>query len=144
MSTDGEHCCSVTLTVVGEDLDPEAVSKVLGMEPDRSWRRGDRKGLTRPDGTVKQFDSVYEDGGWKKFIPKQYQDKPLSDQVYLWLFNLHDLRDAIMGLQERGWVTELDCFTASTEVLVLFNDHLRQIADLGVGLGLTIGLVSEA
>src|SRR5207253_1126302 len=60
-----QHHCSTTLIVVGEDLDPDQVTEALGMEPDQSWRRGERKSLPLPGGKVMQFDSIYEDGCWK-------------------------------------------------------------------------------
>jgi hypothetical protein len=32
----------ISLTLLGDHLDPSKVSEILGMEPDRSWRKGDR------------------------------------------------------------------------------------------------------
>jgi len=55
-----EHCCSVTLIVVGDVLEPDVVTSALGWPPDRSWRRGERKRFARPDGTERVFDSVHE------------------------------------------------------------------------------------
>jgi hypothetical protein len=34
--------CSISLTLLGNHLDPHKVTETLGMEPDKSWRKGDR------------------------------------------------------------------------------------------------------
>ncbi len=129
---------SVALVVVGADLDPAEVTRALGLEGHRRWRRGERKNYVGPDGTTRYFDSVYEDGGWKHFLPARYKDRPLREQVHLWLARLRDLGDAIKTLTERGWEAELDCFAIGSEVLVLSTGELRELADLGVGLALTL------
>jgi len=134
-----EHCCSVTLIVVGEDLDPEEVTRALGMEAHRSWRRGERKAFVRPDGSVQYFDSVHEEGGWKHFLPERYQDnRPLHEQIYLWVARLRGLAEAIKTLTERGWEVELDCFAIGSEVLVLSSGDLRELAELRIGLAMTL------
>ena len=83
-----EHCCSVTLIVVGDDLEPEVVTSTLGWPPDQSWRRGERKRFTRPDGTERVFDSVHDWGGWKLFTADDERGRSLQDQVAAWLERL--------------------------------------------------------
>jgi hypothetical protein len=134
-----KHCCSVTLIVVGADLDPEEVTKALGLAAHQSWRRGERKAFVRPDGSIRRFDSVHEEGGWKHFLPARHQEnRPLHDQFRLWLARLRGLAEAIKTLTARGWEVELDCFAIGSEVLVLSNRELRELAELGVGLALTL------
>ncbi len=60
-----EAVCSATLIVFGEDVDPEAVTGLLQMDPSQAWRKGEQKSYTRSDGTVRQFNSFYEWGGWR-------------------------------------------------------------------------------
>src|SRR5436309_1007561 len=99
-----EHCCSVTLIVVGADLDPDEVTKALGLEAHRSWRRGERQAFVRPDGSIQRFDSVHERGGWKHFLPTRYKEnRPLDEQFWLWLARLRGLAAAIKTLTARGW-----------------------------------------
>ncbi len=134
-----EHCCSVTLIIVGEDLDPEEVTKALGMEAHQSWRQGERRAFLRPDGSIRHFDSVHEEGGWKHFLPDRYKkNRPLHEQFYLWLARLRELAEALKTLTARGWEVELDCFATGSEVLVLSNSELRELAELGVGLAVTL------
>ncbi|MEO1317075.1 MAG: DUF4279 domain-containing protein [Pseudomonadota bacterium] len=45
----------VSFRLFAEDLDPEAVSGLLGVEPTRSWRRGERRKVSR---------LPYKSGAW--------------------------------------------------------------------------------
>ena len=137
------HCCSVRLIVTGSDLDPDAVTAALGMEPDRSWRRGERKSFTRRDGSVRQFESIHDEGGWARRIPDRYRDEPLDRQLFLWVARLRELSDALRALRRRGWIIELDCFAATSEVVVLSHEDLGGLADLGIDLGLTLACGPE-
>ncbi len=136
-----EHCCSVTLIVTGEDLDPETVTRTLSMAADRSWIRGERQSYTRPDGKVLHFKSVHEWGGWKRFLPEVETDRSLDDQIRYWLSELRERCDAIHELLELGCCIELNCFAAGSEFLQLSNRELRDLAELGVDLSLTLSSV---
>ncbi|MHB1559981.1 MAG: DUF4279 domain-containing protein [Isosphaeraceae bacterium] len=140
-----KHCCSVTLIVVGEDLDPDIVTEALGLPAHQSWRRGERKSFARRDGSVRYFDSIHEVGGWKHFLPDPYREnRPLHEQFDLWLARLRANAEAIRALKARGWEVELDCYyAAGSDVLVLGNSELRELAELGVGLALTLAACSE-
>lgn len=136
-ATSDEHCCSVTLIVVGDDLEPEVVTSTFGWPPDRSWRRGERKRFMRPDGTERVFDSVHDWGGWKLFAADDERGRSLQDQVAAWLKRLRVKGQAIRCLHERGWKVELDCFVATSECLDLPATVLGELAGLRVGLVLT-------
>ncbi|MDB5310482.1 MAG: hypothetical protein JWO38_4684 [Gemmataceae bacterium] len=135
-----EHCCSVTLIVVGDDLDPEVVTTALGWPPDQSWRRGERKRFTRPDGTERVFDSVHDRGGWKLFTAGDERGRSLHGQVAAWLERLRVNGQAFRHLRDRGWEVELDCFAATSECLGLPATVLGEFAGLGVGLALTFSV----
>ena len=132
-----EHCCSVTLIVVGADLEPEVVTSTLGWSPDQAWRRGERKRYTRPDGTERVFDSVNDQGGWKRFPADDEGDSSLEDQVGAWLERLRPKGQALRSLHDRGWEIELNCFAATSEGLELPAAVLGELGGFGVGLALT-------
>ena len=138
------HCCSVTLIVVGDDLEPEVVTSALGWNPDRSWRRGERKRFTRPDGTERVFDSAHNWGGWKLFAADGERERSLQDQLAAWLERLRVKRPALLGLGDRGWEVELNCFAATSECLVLPVTVLGELASLGVRLALTFSADADA
>jgi hypothetical protein len=137
-TTHEEHCCSVTLVVVGDDLEPELVTASLGWYPDQSWRRGERKRFTRPDGTERVFDSVHDWGGWKRLAADEERGQSLQDQVSAWLERLRGKGQSLQSLRDRGWEIELDCFAASSECLHLPATVLGKLACLGVGLALNV------
>ncbi len=58
MDEEPELVCSASLRIYGDDLVPETVTELLGLEPDQQWRRGDKRFFVRTDGTVHYFDSV--------------------------------------------------------------------------------------
>ena len=60
----------------------------------------------------------------------------------IWVSRLRVHREAIKAFKDRGWTAELDCFTATSEVLDLTNDDLQEIAMLGLGLSLTMSYVT--
>jgi len=139
-----EHCCSVTLIVVGGDLEPEVVTSTLGWLPDRSWRRGERKRFTWRDGTERVFDSVHDWGGRKRFAADDERRQSLQDQVAAWLERLRVKGPALRCLHDRGWEVELDCFSATSESLDLPVTVLGELAGLGVGLALTFSAGGDA
>jgi hypothetical protein len=128
------HCCSVSLIVVGADLDVDAVTAALGWPPDRSWRRGDRKQVTLPDGRQRIFDSIHDGGGAKYFLAEAQRALPLQEQFDIWLKRFRTRRVELGGLGRNGWRVELDCFVATTEVLQLPHEVLAELAALGIGV----------
>lgn len=138
------HCCSVTLIVVGGDLEPEVVTSALGWNPGQSWRRGERKRFKRSDGTERVFDSVHDRGGWKLFAVDDERERSLQDQVAAWLERLHAKGPALLGLRDRSWEIELNCFAATSECLDLPVTVLGELASLGVGLSLTFSADADA
>ena len=128
---------------MGADLDPDVVTRVLGMNPHQWWRPGELKSFTRPDGSTRVFKSRYEDGGWKHFIPKCHENLPLREQLLLWIARLRGLAGGIRSLKACGWEVELDGFAAGSEVLMLSNEELHQLAGLGVDLALTLARGSD-
>ncbi|WP_088260402.1 DUF4279 domain-containing protein [Fimbriiglobus ruber] len=131
------HCCSVTLIVVGDDLEPEDVTSALGWNPDHSWRRGEHKRFKRPDGTERVFDSIHDRGGWKLFTADDERERSLQYQVTAWLGRLHVKGPALLGLRGRGWDIGLNCFAATSECLDLPVTALGELVSMGVGLSLT-------
>jgi hypothetical protein len=111
---------------------------VSGRGNRRSWRRGEQNTFVRPDGSIRYFDSIHEQSGWKHFLSEIDKTLSLEEQLLLWLARLQNLAGAIQNITAKGWEVELDCFTVGSEVLSLSNKNLRSLADLGLGLSLTL------
>ena len=78
---------SETLIIYGEDFEPSDVTRVLGLQPNRTWRKGERKSFVRADGTQLAFDSLYEWNGWKMWLDESTRARQLCEQLQHW----HDL-----------------------------------------------------
>lgn len=137
---DGKICCSATLIATGADLDPDRVTELLKLTPDQTWRRGERKSFTRADGTVRQFDSVYADGGWKCFLTNDIADEALEAQMEKCLLVLESRADSLRKLSEQRYDLELNCYEGSTcsVGLTLTKDTLAQLAKLHLDLDISI------
>lgn len=142
MST-SPHCCSVTLIVLGDDLEPDLVTSALGWSPNKSWRRGERKNFVRADGTKRVFDSVYEWGGWKLFSSDEERELSLREQVAAWLERLRGKAAAFKVLQQHGCEARLDCYTNTAEYLEFSAEALSELAGLPLGLCLKFDAISS-
>ena len=82
----GIHHFNVSMNVYGADLIPEHVTSLLGVEPTKSFRRGDRKSQNGPD--------VWRHGAWLLDVKGQRPENPedgvaklmamLSDDEAVW------------------------------------------------------------
>ena len=79
------HWRFVRLIISGSDCDPEVVTAALNMEPDQTWRCGERASLMRPDGSVQQSERIHEKGGWSRRTSDRHLDQPLDRQLFLWV-----------------------------------------------------------
>ena len=131
------HCCSITLIIIGDDLEPDEVTSALGWHPNQSWRRGENRRLTRRDGSARIFDSIHEQGGWKLWAPEDERELSLDDQFAAWMDRLQPRRQQLRDLHDRGWKTELNMFVATSESLDLPATCLTHLANSGVGVNLT-------
>lgn len=84
------------------------------------------------------FQSVHDQGGWKRFIDTTYQDDSLQNQIEHWLAMLSGHSIALRRFIDRGWEVELNCLAQGSEFLVLSHSNLRELADLGISLSLTL------
>src|SRR5438067_7276882 len=107
---------SATLIVLGEDLDPSEVTRVLGMFPDQAWRAGEVPQVQTPNGRWIESPRAVEWGGWKKFMPRSLNGEILEVQLEHWAGELESRAVAIESLRARDWSVTLDCFLTASEV----------------------------
>jgi hypothetical protein len=93
------------VAVYGEDLDPEAVSALLGCSPTSSHRRGDRRSLRSVP---------YKRGGWflelrgrapdcpDELVAKLLSQLPAEEPVWLRLGERYEVQ-LRLGIHMRGW-----------------------------------------
>ena len=140
MSTDSEYASSVTLIILGTDLDPDTVSEQLSLTPSKQWHAGEYRSYTRPDGTTRIFNSKYDFGGWKRFVEPGLEDESLESQLEYWCKLLLDRREALKTLKASGCECILDLFLATdASVLLKIPEQLQKsLASLGIDLEIYI------
>lgn len=139
MSDDANVVCSATLLVLGDDLDPRRVTELLGIEPTRSWRRGERKSFTRRDGEPHCFESLYEWGGWKCSLPDDVQNEALDQQLAWWCDLLEGREPAMRELEAEGYSLRMRCYVGAGEsaVVEVSADLQTRLSNLRLGLTLS-------
>lgn len=139
MSEDSNVVHSTMLIVLGDELIPERVTELLGIDPTRSWRRGEPKSYTLPDGKLLQFDGVHEWGGWKCSIPADMRGEELGEQLAVWCDVLQGREPALRELEAQGCYLHIDCYVAADEsaVVEVSADLQRRLSNLRLNLTLT-------
>jgi hypothetical protein len=122
---------SITLRFFGDDLDPDELTQLLGVEPSIAYRKGD---ILRG----KQHDRIYDIGSWR--LKGEKSEMGLEDKINRLLDKLpsdlemwNDLTrkfqvDLFCGLWMKRWNRCLD-FEAVT---------LQRMAERGLSIGLDI------
>ena len=131
--------CSAILVITGAELEPENVTYLLNLTPDRSWRRGERKSFPRTDGSIRYFESVYSDGGWKRFLPSEVQDLHLDEQLAYWADTLAGRSEAMRTLLEQGFGAEINCcmVTGTAAEVQIPAERVSDFARRGVDIRIT-------
>jgi hypothetical protein len=134
MSEQVGYDVSTMLLVLGDDLDPDHVTRLLGIFPDRAWRRGEHNSFRDARGETRYLESVAAWGGWKKFVPDEVRNKSLEMQMYHWCSVLETKSERIAELVASGQSVAIDCYMqVFGDDLIEFSAPLvREIATLGV------------
>lgn len=140
MDTSNATVASATLIVVGEDLDPDFVTKALGMFPDQAWRRGNRPITKTSSGRFISHPSVAEWGGWKRFLPEKLNGELLEIQLEHWVETLEPKADRIRELLATGHTVTIDVYFCASEpeVIELKSHLLLAFGQLGVDVDLHV------
>ena len=125
-----EYLSHVTLMILGENLDPQSVSRSLRLRPTKAWRQGEPK---------THGSSTYEWGGWKKSLPNAQLIQPLNRQLAFWVKALTGRNQAIAKLTRDGNSCALSCYIGSsgTASIVISPVLQKNIAGLGLELQLS-------
>jgi len=143
---DEEYVNSADLIIVGEDLDPAEITRILGLSPDDAWKKGEQRSYKLPNGPIRELDGVYENGGWKKHeTPKMEKEEFLGVKLIYWKFILEALKNELREIIEMGYEIELNCFvcTSSSIALMIEPSILKGFGDLGIKLDVTFSSFCE-
>ncbi|KAB2310644.1 DUF4279 domain-containing protein [Betaproteobacteria bacterium SCN2] len=126
-----EYLSHVTLMILGNNLDPQSVSRSLRLRPTQAWRQGEPK--------TRDLHSTYEWGGWKKALPNAQLTEQFARQLAFWVKALAGRAKAISKLSRAGNLCALNCYIGSsgTASIVIPPELQRAIAALGLELQLS-------
>jgi hypothetical protein len=127
---------SVTLIIAGDAL-PDDVIATIGISPDRSWQKGERKSVQRPDGSTFVLDSRHEQSGWKFFIPEGLREAELQEQFRYWLGFISKHEGQLQRLSDKSIEISLDVFILNLEVVSLKPADLSMLGRCGVKMDWT-------
>jgi hypothetical protein len=129
-----EYGSSVTLMILGERLDPSAVTKALGIRPNQSWAKGEKSKLAPS--------KRHRWGGWKKWLPPSMRKQPLERQLAYWLRALKGQRTVFGKLNGSGALCALDCFvtTSETASIIIPAAMHEALGRLGLSLRLSFAV----
>jgi hypothetical protein len=136
MNEDSYPELSVCLTIRSSDLQPEAVTTQLGLQPTRTWKAGEKRGSTRV---------VERDSGWILRTPAR-PALEFDDLVSEVLNEIEPRASELLELAKQpGMTVRLDCVgyvTATVPSIYFENGLLRRMGALGVDLDVDLFLTS--
>ena len=132
-----EFLSSVGLVVTGVSLDPDSLSSQLELQPDSTWRLGDRKRVGS---------EFHEWGGWKKHLPSRFCGEPFNDDFATWAGLLATKKKDIEAFRSAGCQFVLECFISvrSAVLVELTPAAQRQLANLGMDVSIAIWTGADA
>jgi hypothetical protein len=140
----------VTVYLKGDSLDPDCVTRILGVEPERSWRKGERRTGKRPG--AKTY--VAKTGLWTTGVEKHPladEDIPLELPVLidelLQRFNKRkESLDQIAGV-ENAFLDILILGNVREDVggaeFILSKEQIQKISRLGLGIHTTTSFTEK-
>jgi hypothetical protein len=126
--------CRSKLFISGEHLDPKRVTRLLGVEADDEWRKGERSLAVYKEGKrvpSRPTKFVHRRGGWRRAIDKDKEDLDVSAQLAYWCELLKSREAAVRTLQAQGCKMNIDLFIDAGPV-VYIRIPPASLRDLGI------------
>lgn len=129
-----EYVSSVTFIVTGQDLEPDAITKLLSLSPSQSWSRGEKRIF--PNGR----EQIYQWGGWKLFEDPSKSDLSLEQQISSWVEILSKCPAQLQQIKALKNNLVLDCYVEINDVVspVLEAETLFSLGTLGLNIAFNI------
>ncbi len=99
---------SATLIILGDMVDPDAITHALGLPPSQAVRKG-QLDLVMPSGRIVQRSRPAEYGLWKHWLGDELQALPLNEQLMYWADVLAKHTATLQDYLRQGWTVELNC-----------------------------------
>ena len=125
---------SLFLMVLGNDLEPDHVTKAFGLRPSQCWRRGERKSFISKIGKTHLFLSKHKCGGWKKYYRSARSEEALIRQIARVAKNLIPCKIKLRALIKSGNEIYLISLVQGTSSIVIPPEIHALLGDLGIHL----------
>jgi hypothetical protein len=130
--------CSCKLYVRGDDLDPQQVTTLLGVEPSEAYRRGDHLRYPPNHKDAGQPGSlIIRTGTWRLDVDEEKKwSWDAAAQLDYWCVFLTNRETAVRELQALGYEVRIDCLIDEGPVVYLdvSVELMRILGNLGVAL----------
>ncbi len=138
VSEEIKEYCSCKLCVRGDDLDPQQVTALFGVEPSTAYRRGDHLPYPRNHQDAgKPSDLIVRTGTWLLEVDAEKKwSWDAAAQLDYWCVFLTNREAAIRELQTRGYEVMIDCFIDEGPVVYVDQSAklMQTLGNLGVAV----------
>jgi hypothetical protein len=132
-ATDSPYPPRISFSLKAKDLDPDQIKNILGLIPDRSFKRGDKKHEDEPK---RQY------GYWRIDSAEHIESSDIKLH-FEWLLNIIEpkQKEVLKLLNDKSIDAKIHCFwilPAPHSILIFEPEILNQISQLGIRLELSI------
>jgi hypothetical protein len=118
---------------MAKNLDPDQIKKILGINPDRSFKKGDKKNKTEPE---RQY------GYWRIDSAEHISSLDIESH-FEWLLNIIEpkRKEVLKLLADKSVDAKINCFwilPTPHSILIFSPETLKRISQLGIRLELSI------
>ena len=127
---------STTLIITGDILDLAGITASLKLQPQQVWRKGERKSFRGADGQLREFKSIHEWSGWKRWLEEPFTELDTFAQLKHWAGALKPHTKALQLLKQQGANIVIDCCisTSKTVAVDIPSELQLDLGALGVDL----------
>ena len=124
---------SVSLLIRGRSLDPDELTRLLGLKPTRTWKRGES--IIVAGRTVRKRRA---DSGWHFWSTPEQRRRTMDWLIARWTRILSAKDNALRQIHAAGWTISLDCCVArKSEAFRLSPRFSKRLAALNVTFAVT-------
>ena len=134
MTTGCSYTSSVTLVITGENISPDEVTSIIGLIPNKVWKKGDERKFK--NGRV----FVYPWSGWKLLMDDEVADKGFEEQLAYWCAILFPRKEALEQITSKSMSIFLECYlSVEDQITTSVDNHLlTKLASTGASLSFSI------
>ena len=128
----------VSFRITGDLIDPSEITKHLGLQPDKSHRKGDANEVVSKKGRIIRY-SPFSSGLWS-INTKLCDTCDFNSHLKNLLDHIYPLKNELNELSLRGYKMDIFCGVFAQEVdqpgFIICPENLLKIGELNISLGM--------